>query len=64
MLRMTIATSRCPALLSQKTAELAAKAKAENDLAKAAKEDGRELEDQRPGGPDAGRCRNWVRWGR
>jgi peptidyl-prolyl cis-trans isomerase D len=48
-----------PALLSQKTAELAAKAKAENDLAKAAKEVGAtvktsDLVDQRGQVPDFG----------
>ena len=40
MSRTIIATSNCRALLSQKTTELAAKAKARNDLAKAAKEVG------------------------
>ncbi len=41
-----------PALLGQKTTELAQQAKATNDLAKAAKEMGAKLGDQRPGGPD------------
>ena len=55
-----------PALLSQKTAELAAKAKAENDLAKAAKEMGATVKTSDLVGetgqvPEFGAVARWLR---